>query len=93
MKSTIKTQLEASIRDNAKFIKAYSDDGNIKAYYASNMEQNPNEYYWYLTDEEAELYDSNIDSRGELMDPVWDLLEEYNMPIDKYFGEIIEPAY
>jgi len=94
MKNSIKTLFESSIRDNKRYIKAYSETGNIKDYYAGNIEANQDDIMWYLSDEEIYFCDNNTeDEYTHIYDEVWDFIYSYNMPVEDFLGEKIEPAY
>lgn len=93
MKTSAKQSLEGVISDNKSFIKAYSEDGNIKEYFEGDLENDPNAHYFYLTDEEREEWDMNPDSHERLITPVHELLDQYDISIDEYIGKCVDPAY
>jgi hypothetical protein len=94
MKTSIKTLFEASIRDNKSFIKAYTETGNIKDYYAGNIEANQDDIFWYLSSEEIEFCENHSDSDcAHIYDEVWDLIYSYDIPVEEFLGEEVEPAY
>jgi hypothetical protein len=94
MKTSIKTLFESSIRDNKSFIKAYSETGNIKEYYAGNIEQNEDDILFYLSDEEIEFCENHPeDECAHIYDKVWDFIYSYDMTVEDFLGEKVEPAY
>lgn len=93
MKSNIKSLLDAAIRDNKRHIRAYTSDGNIREYFAADFNAQDQGHTWYLTDEEIELWDNSEAESEKLINQIWELLEQYNMPVEQYLGEKVEPAY
>lgn len=95
MKTSIKTLLESHIKDNKGYIKSYTEDGNIKEYLNGDLDaMGDNGFFWYLTNEEIEIWESGNEAEIErLSQQVMDLIYEYNLPIEEYLGEPVEPTY
>lgn len=92
MKSNIKTLIVNAIKDNKRQIRSFTPDGNIREYFASDLDID-GRYAWYLTDEEIELYENNEAEAEKLINQINDFLDQYNMPIEQFLGEKVEPAY
>lgn len=84
MKNSARTILESAIRDNAEYIRDFTDDGNIYKYFAANIQQDDNYANVYFTDDEIEQIENDPDKVEEIYYPFWKLLEEYDYPINEY---------
>jgi ribosomal protein S13 len=80
MKSSALQLAKQIVNDNKSFI-----DGNIAEYMIQEVDSNDNNFYQYLTDEEIEEMNGNVQKTQELGEEVYTMLKEnFNYDISEF---------
>ncbi|WP_196890362.1 hypothetical protein [Aureivirga marina] len=108
MKSSIKQLINQIAKDNASYIKSHNEEGNIAEYLKEDIYGTDNSIHQYLTDKENEEFEKTVfDFEDEedfanhqagkltkLVDEVVEFIESnFNISIDEFLGEEVDPAY
>ncbi|HUW07833.1 MAG TPA: hypothetical protein VMW01_16425 [Williamwhitmania sp.] len=80
MKSSALQLAKQIVNDNKSFI-----EGNIAEYMIQEVDSNDNNFYQYLTDEEIEEMNGNVQKTQELGEEVYTMLKEnFNYDISEF---------
>lgn len=86
MKSGIRTLFESAINDNQEYI--FEFEGSIYDYFMYDLENADNGIFFYLSDEEIELYEKGDNAeREKLEEEVKDFLGDYKITIEEFLNK------
>jgi hypothetical protein len=77
MKNSVLTLTESHVRDSKEYI-----NGNVAEHLINEMQSENNGYFFFLTNDEIELFEKNAEKRHELIQEIENfIIENFNYEI------------